>query len=84
MNKKIITPYNKIPFQGFLAPLKISGNCVGRITASCNDFFALTNPAISDHFIFGLSVTIASDKASLNLSFSLLSPLFPPPAPRLI
>lgn len=33
-------PYNKIPFHGFLAPVKIYGNLIGSITASFKAFLA--------------------------------------------
>jgi hypothetical protein len=33
-------PYNKIPFQGFLFPIKIYLNLVGKMTASFRAFFA--------------------------------------------
>jgi hypothetical protein len=78
-------PYNNMPFHGFLAPLNISGNFMGKITASYKAFLAPSSPAISVHFTLGFSVTIASDNASLNfpVSSSLL-PAPPPPPPVLI
>jgi hypothetical protein len=33
-------PYKRIPFHGFLLPVKISGNLMGRMTASLSAFFA--------------------------------------------
>jgi hypothetical protein len=33
-------PYNKIPFHGFLAPVKIYGNLIGSMTASFKAFLA--------------------------------------------
>ena len=64
-------PYSRIPFHGSLTPLKKSGNFIGSITASFNACFAPSNPATSDHFIFGFVVTIASDNAFFSLSVSL-------------
>ncbi len=64
------TPYNKIPAHGFLAPTNISGNLIGIITASYNDFFAILSPATSSHLTLGFSVTIADDKAYASFSFS--------------
>lgn len=66
-----------MPFHGLRAPLNISGNFIGNITASYKDFLAFSNPEISSHLTFGFSVTIASCNAFLNLSFS-LSLAFPP------
>jgi hypothetical protein len=33
-------PYKRIPFQGFLLPVNIYGNFIGKITAYFNEFFA--------------------------------------------
>lgn len=80
-------PYNKIPFQGILAPVNKSGNLMGKITASWMAFLAFTKPAISVHLTLGFSVTMASDNAYSNLDFSLSSllsaepPPLPPPSP---
>ena len=63
-------PYNNIPDHGLRTPLKRSGNFIGKIIASCKAFFAPSSPEMSSHLILGFSVTIASDKAFLNLSFS--------------
>ena len=54
-------PYNRIPFQGFLLPVKISGNFIGKTTASFREFLAFYNPDTSSHLTLGFSVTIASD-----------------------
>jgi hypothetical protein len=53
-------PYKRIPFQGFLVPVNISGNLIGRMTASFSEFFAFSSPLTSYHLILGFSVTIAS------------------------
>jgi hypothetical protein len=52
-------PYNKIPFQGFLLPVKISGNLIGRMTAYFNALLAFYNPETSSHFTLGFSDTMA-------------------------
>lgn len=62
-------PYIKIPFQGLRLPVKISGNLIGRITASFKEFFAFYNPDTSSHFTFGFSVTIASETWPLSWLF---------------
>lgn len=75
-------PYNKIPFHGFLLPVKISLNLIGRITASFNAFLAFSRPETSSHLTLGFSVTIASLICPFKLLSSLLPfppPLFPPP-----
>jgi hypothetical protein len=46
-------PYNKIPFHGFLLPVKISGNLMGNITAYLREFLAFYKPDTSSHFTFG-------------------------------
>lgn len=69
----VYTPYNNIPFHGFLDPTNICGNLIGRITASYNDFFAFSSPAISDHLTLGFSVTMASINPVFNLSPSSVS-----------
>ena len=46
-------PYNRIPFHGFLLPVKISGNLIGRITAYFKAFFAFSKPETSSHLTFG-------------------------------
>ena len=46
-------PYNRIPFHGFLLPVKIYGNLIGRTTASFREFLAFTNPDTSSHLTFG-------------------------------
>lgn len=53
-------PYNKIPHQGYLIPIKIDGNFIGTITANINYSLAYSNPAISFHLIFGFSYNIKS------------------------
>ena len=40
-------PYNNIPFHGYLDPVKIYGNFIGKTTASCKAFLALCKPATS-------------------------------------
>jgi hypothetical protein len=52
-------PYNNIPFQGFLLPVNIYGNLIGKITAYFKEFFAFYKPDTSYHLTFGFSVTIA-------------------------
>ena len=52
-------PYSKIPFQGFLLPVKIYGNLMGRITASLREFLAFSNPETSYHLTLGFSDTMA-------------------------
>ena len=59
-------PYNKMPDQDFLYSSKKCGNLVGSITASCREDLASSNPATSDHLIFGFSVTIAPERESFN------------------
>jgi hypothetical protein len=56
-------PYNKIPAQGFLAPLKSCGNLTGMITASLRPSLADSRPDTSSHLIFGFSYTIALARA---------------------
>ena len=67
MAKKVLPvpggPYNKIPFQGYLIPTKISGNLVGKIMASYKAYFACSKPATSSHLTFGFSLTIAPLKS---------------------
>ena len=46
-------PYIRIPFHGFLLPVKIYGNLIGRITAYFKAFFAFSNPETSSHLTFG-------------------------------
>jgi hypothetical protein len=70
-------PYNRIPFHGFLLPVKISLNLIGRITAYFNAFLAFYRPDTSYHLTFGFYVTIAS----LICPFKLLSSLLPFPDP---
>jgi hypothetical protein len=41
---------------------------MGKITASCSDYLAYSSPAMSDHFTFGFSVTIASWILDYNFS----------------
>lgn len=80
-------PYNRIPFHGFLLPVKIYGNLMGRTTASFNEFLAFSKPETSSHLTFGFSVTIASDTCPLSSLFYLelelppLCPPLPPPPP---
>ena len=77
-------PYNKIPFHGFLLPVKISGNLIGRTTASFKEFLALTRPDTSSHFTLGFSVTIAWEICAFRPLLSLSPPplpLWPPPPP---
>jgi hypothetical protein len=70
-------PYRRIPFQGFLLPVKISLNLIGRMTASFRAFLAFSSPETSYHLTLGFSVTIAS----LIWPFRLLSYLLPLPWP---
>lgn len=66
-----------MPLQGFLFPLKKSGNYKGAIMVSFKDYFAVLSPAISENLILGLDVTIAcSILASRGSSDSLDSSLF--------
>jgi hypothetical protein len=75
-------PYNKIPFQGFLLPVNISLNLMGKITASFRAFLAFSNPETSSHLTLGFSVTMASLICPFKLLFySLFLPLLPPPPP---
>ena len=46
-------PYNKIPFQGFLLPVKIYLNRIGRITAYFKAFLAFYRPDTSSHLTLG-------------------------------
>jgi hypothetical protein len=46
-------PYNKIPFHGFLLPVKIYLNLMGRMTAYFNAFLAFYNPETSSHLTLG-------------------------------
>lgn len=46
-------PYKRIPFQGFLLPVKIYLKRIGKITASLRAFFAFYNPLTSSHFTLG-------------------------------
>jgi hypothetical protein len=48
-----------MPFHGFLLPVKISGNLIGRMTASFKAFLAFYKPDTSSHLTFGFSVTMA-------------------------
>jgi hypothetical protein len=59
---KTFTPYNNMPFQGRLCPTKISGNLMGRMTASFKAFLAPSRPATSSHCTFGFSRTIAPSR----------------------
>lgn len=68
LKEKIHTPYNKIPFQGFLFPVKMWGYFKGKMTASCKASLALSNPATSDHLTFGFSVTTHPIRLSFNLA----------------
>jgi hypothetical protein len=52
-------PYKRIPFQGFLLPVKIYLNLIGKITASFSAFLAFSNPETSSHLTLGFSVTMA-------------------------
>lgn len=52
-------PYNRMPFHGLRIPVKRVGNFSGKITASFNDAFAPSKPAISSHLTLGVSVNIA-------------------------
>lgn len=52
-------PYKRIPFQGFLLPVNIYGNFIGRTTASFSEFLAFYNPETSYHLTFGFYVTMA-------------------------
>mmetsp|Transcript_6330 Transcript_6330/g.9648 ORF Transcript_6330/g.9648 Transcript_6330/m.9648 type:complete len:259 (-) Transcript_6330:165-941(-) len=83
-------PYSKIPLKGRRFPVNNCGKRVGIITVSFRVSFAISNPATSDHFTLGFSVTIAPAKAPLNFRFSsssdvLSSLLFvaAPPGPSL-
>jgi hypothetical protein len=53
-------PYKRIPFHGFLLPVKIYGNLIGNTTAYFNEFLAFSNPDTSSHLTLGFSETIAS------------------------
>jgi len=48
-----------MPFHGFLLPVNIYGNLIGKITASFKEFFAFSRPETSYHLTLGFSVTIA-------------------------
>ena len=61
-------PYNKIPFHGFLIPIKMDGNFIGTITASLSCSFAVSSPAMSIHQTLGFSYRIISSPASLSSS----------------
>jgi hypothetical protein len=76
-------PYSKIPFQGFLLPVKIYLNLIGNMTASLRAFFAFSKPETSSHLTLGFYVTMASLICPLRL-FSSPFPfeLFPPPPPE--
>ena len=67
-------PNRRIPLGGALIPVKTSGNCEGRITASRNIALALASPAISsqvmDREISIISVSIIASKGWSLLSFS--------------
>lgn len=77
-------PYNKIPFHGFLLPVKIYGNLIGRTTASFREFLAFSRPDTSSHFTLGFSVTMAYEIWPLSSLPSLeFPPLCPPPPPPL-
>ena len=71
-------PYKRIPFQGFLLPVKIYGNLIGSTTASLREFLALASPDTSSHLTLGFSVTIACEIWALR---ALVSLLLPPLAP---
>jgi hypothetical protein len=65
-------PYRRIPFQGFLEPVKIYGNLIGIITAYFKAYLALYNPATSSHFTLGFSVTMACETLFIISCFSFL------------
>ena len=48
-------PNNKIPFKGFLLPLKSLGYIIGKTMASFNDLFASSKPATSSQNISDFS-----------------------------
>lgn len=73
-------PYNRIPFHGFLLPVNISGNLIGKITASLRAFLAFSSPETSSHFTLGFSETIVSPSWFFSpLSSFLEFPFLPPP-----
>lgn len=53
-------PYKRIPVQGCLSPLKISGNFSGKTIVPFSSFFALVKPITSSHFTFGDSASYMS------------------------
>jgi hypothetical protein len=53
-------PYSKIPFQGFLRPVKTSLKRMGKMTAYFKASLAFYKPETSYHLTLGFSVTIAS------------------------
>lgn len=59
-------PYSRIPFHGFLLPVKISGNLIGKMTASFNALLAFSRPETSSHLTLGFSVTMASETCPFN------------------
>jgi len=65
-------PYNRIPFHGFITPLKISGNFIGIVIVSFNIPFAFSRPIISFHYTSGLTLTIELIRLLISLSSSLL------------
>ena len=61
-------PNNKIPFIAFLIPLKNYGIILGKSTASCKRFFALSSYAISSNVIVGHYVIYFSSCSTKCLS----------------
>lgn len=46
-------PYKRIPVQGYLSPLKMSGNFSGKTMVPLSSFLALTKPTTSSHLTLG-------------------------------
>jgi hypothetical protein len=58
-------PYSKIPFHGFLDPVKIYGNLIGIITASFKAYFAFFRPATSSQVTLGFYLTTTPSRLFL-------------------
>lgn len=69
-------PYSRIPFHGFLVPLKIYGKRKGIMTASFKASFAFTKPATSSQVTDGFSLTITWSRLFFISCFSSLASLF--------
>lgn len=61
-----------MPFHGRRCPTKISGNLIGKITASFRAFLAPSRPATSYHFTLGFSRTMAPSRLVYSCVFGLL------------